>query len=243
MIELLIALFGGMYLCARFASDKSASKAFDRSVEKRDAWHTERQKQWESQVYDRALEEDLRNFIVEALSSKEIREKVWEEVNEAYMQMPSRRDEIYASSPDMMNLSNFHIFGYTGPIAYEDLSKKRRQEAVSDWIDETLDIMLARRGRIRSHPGKYCYCLTSLGPGEGKYSKSEWDKKFDFCVYIRDELRRHGVAARPVFNTGYAGSDDHGIAYDIDDVDKFRYKYGTIQWLPLTYFDDNLHYV
>lgn len=73
----------------------------------------------------------MRNFIVEAICDKELRLKVWEEVHSAYMQMPSRKDEIYASSPEKMDISNFHIFGYTGPVTYNQLSKKKKDEVWS----------------------------------------------------------------------------------------------------------------
>lgn len=103
--------------------------------------------------------------------------------------------------------------------------------------------MLAKRGKVRGGTAYSDCCLTGLGSGKGKYTKSEWDKEFDFWVYIQDELRRQSAEARLIFRTGYTGTSDPRVAYDVDDVDIFRYQYGYLTWLPLTYFDDNLQYV
>lgn len=245
MFEFFLALFGGAYYGAKIASDKAALKANNRASETRLEWHENRVCNWEKQVVDRVFEEDLRNLILSSLSSDEKHKEVWEAVRAAYMQMPSRQDEIYASSSDMMNISNFHIFGYTGPITYSQLPPQKRKATISNWINETLDIMLAQRGKIRSELISHYIesGLPGFTPGRGEYTKEEWDKKFDFWMYIRDELRRHDREARLIFHTGYAGTGGPGVAYDADDVDKFRYQYGELMWLPLTYFDDNLCYV
>lgn len=245
MFDFFVSLLGGAYYGTKIVSDKTGAKAYDRAARARSAWHEDRLCCWEAQVVDSTLEEDLRNTILLSLSSDEQRKKVWDEVHSAYMQMPSRREEIYALSPDLMNISNFHIFGYSGPISYGQLSTKQKQEAESNWLNETLDIMLAKRGKIRgSHISHYISSVVvGFGPGKGEYSKGEWDKKYDFWLYIQGELKRHGTDSRLIFRTGYAGTNNPGIAYDIEDVDMFRYQYGELAWLPLTFFDDNLKYI
>lgn len=245
MFEFFLALFGGAYYGTKMKSDKASAKAYDKASKERSDGHEARLCDWESKVVDRSLEDALRNFILLSVSSDEQRKTVWEAVHSAYMQMPSRKNEAYISSPEMMKVSNFHIFGFSGPITFEQLSKKQQQTATSNWLNETLDIMLAQNGKVRyevisHHINSF---LVGLGPGQDDYSKEEWNKKFDFWVYIQEELRRHGVNTRLIFRTGYAGTNGPGIAYDVSDVEAFRYQYGQLTWLPLTYFDDDLQYI
>ncbi len=227
MIELLIALFGGMYLCARIASDKSTSKAFDRSMEKRNAWYTERQEQWREQVTDRALEEDLSYFISDPANY----DKVWEEVHAAYQQMPSCKDFTQILLYEYMVAAQYGKSQYT---------KKQRENIAASNRRNALYIMLARRGKVRDGDTWGSSPVTYLHRGEGEHTRRAWDEEFDFWVYIRDELRRHEVNARLIFVEDWDVTEWRHQAYDVDDVEKFRYKSGAITWLPLTYFDDNL---
>lgn len=79
--------------------------------------------------------------------------------------------------------------------------------------------------------------------GDGQQSKKVWDETIEFWTYIRDELRRNGVNARLIFKTGLVGEEHYRTAYDVDDVEKFRYKAGQLTWLPLTYYDEKLRYM
>lgn len=120
---------------------------------------------------------------------------------------------------------------------------KKQQEmiAVSNRQD-ALDIMLARRGKVRYVNTCDGWHIKDLMPGHGESSKRAWDEAFDLWVYIRDELRRNGVPAKLIFQTGEI-EEFKRTAYDADDVEKFRYMSGSLTWLPLTNFDHNLNYV
>lgn len=107
---------------------------------------------------------------------------------------------------------------------------------------DALDIMLARRGKVRYINTCDGWHIKDLMPGHGESSKRAWDEAFDLWVYIRDELRRNGVPAKLIFQTGEI-EEFKRTAYDVDDVEKFRYMSGSLTWLPLTNFDHNLNYV
>lgn len=108
--------------------------------------------------------------------------------------------------------------------------------------DAALDIMLAKRGKVCKQGAIFeNNVLCSLPRGEGQCSKEEWDRNFEFWLYIRDELRRNSVNARLIFKPGLFGEDN--IAYDADNVKIFHYLAGRLTWLPLTCYNDNLTYM
>lgn len=216
---LLFLLFGGI-LSANVGADKSETKKAIREASQRLNWHKARLEEWRELVVDKALEEDLADFI----SDPENYEAVWAEIHDAYLQMPSRKSS-------------------TGIVLYatmlSGLTKKQREMIVDSNCQEALDIMLARRGKVRYVNTCDGWHVKDLMPGHGKSSKQMWDEAFDLWVYIRDELRRNGVPARLVFQTGEIEEFKRTV-YDADDVEQFRYKNGSLTWLPLTHFDDNL---
>lgn len=123
-----------------------------------------------------------------------------------------------------------------------NIPKKDRESIAAARREDALDIMLARRGKVRN-----CNTLggtiTLLDRGEGQHTKARWDETFEFWVYIRDELRRHGVDARLVSITGLFGDARYAAAYDVDNVKEFRYLAGRLAWLPQTEYDNDLKYI
>ena len=84
MFELLLGLFGSLYYGTKISSEKAALKAYDKSSKARLVWHDERLATWKNQVIDKALQEDLTDFIADPRKY----DKVWEEVQSVYQQLP-----------------------------------------------------------------------------------------------------------------------------------------------------------
>lgn len=121
--------------------------------------------------------------------------------------------------------------------AYSQMPSRQMDDVTYFDYNEALDILLARRGKVRDFNTWGNCDIVCLSPGEGQHTRNAWDRTFDFWIYIRDELRRHGVDARLIFTIGM---EPNRIAYDADDIEQFHYKHGCLTWLPLTYFDENL---
>lgn len=227
-MALILFLVLGSILFVRVGVDKGETKKANQESARRIGWHEERLMRWRELVSDIALEEDLSDFIRNPANY----EKVWEEVHDAYQQMPScRLFTRILLHPTMVKA----VYGthYT----------KKQQESMADSNrQEALDILLARRGKVRFVGTMPDWHIKHLMPGHGETSRREWDEAFDLYVYIRDELRRHGVPARLVFQTPET-QEFMRTTYDADDVGRFRYQAGTLTWLPLTYFDENLSHV
>lgn len=219
---ILFLLFGGI-LSANVGADRSEMKKAVREASQRLGWHKARLEAWRELVVDKALEEDLADFI----SNPENYEAVWAEIHDAYLQMPSRKSFVGIS------LYATRLSG---------LTKKQQEKIAASNRQEALDIMLARRGKVRYVNTCDGWHIKDLMPGHGKSSKQVWDEAFDLWVYIRDELRRNGAPARLVFQTGEIEEFKRTV-YDADDVGQFRYQNGSLVWLPVTNYDDNLKYV
>lgn len=230
MFEFFVALFGGVHYGGKILAENAEVKRFDKSSAERIAYHNQRLQLWKSQVSDRALEEDLKFFIADPRNY----EKVWEEVHAAYLQMSA-----YKSYTTIL-LHEPMVLRYYGKSAY---TKKQRENIANHWRDRALSIMLARRGKVCSLGVLDRTTADLLPKGDGEQSKKVWDETLEFWTYIRDELRRNGVAARLIFKTGLVGQEHQQTAYDVDDVEKFRYQAGQLTWLPLTYYDENLRYM
>ena len=216
---LLFLLFGGI-LSANVGADKSETKKAIREASQRLNWHKARLEEWRELVTDKALEEDLADFISDPANY----EAVWAEIHDAYLQMPSRK-------------SSVGIVLYATMLS--GLTKKQREMIAASNCQEALDIMLARRGKVRYVTACDGWHIKDLMPGHGSSSKQAWDEAFNLWVYIRDELCRNGVPARLVFQTGEI-EEFKRTAYDADDVEHFHYKNGSLVWLPVTNYDDNL---
>lgn len=202
-----------------YLSDKGAINESKRSIQRRLSWQEERRKAWQELVQDRALEEDLAYY-------PGTYDEILEEVRSALMQMPSfcecKKIELYEPARDR------YI-----PEQREDVANISR--------DMIADIRMAQRGKVCHWNTWGSGDIAVLISGQGRHTRMMWDRTFDFCVYIRDELRRHGVDARLIFLEGWE-SNYKRTAYDVDDVDKFHYKCGTLAWIQLTNFDENLKY-
>lgn len=227
MWEIFGALFGGAFLGTKIMHEKRIDAVVSANIENRMARHSAREQKWCNTVSDRALENDLISFIADEKNY----DAVWSEVKAAYQQMPSHQ------SYNVILLHDQMVKGY-GKNSY---TKSQRDNIVNNSRDSALNIMLARRGKVRCRHASGPCDVDYLKPGQGEDAKKIWDEKFEFWVYIRDELRAHGVDARLIFKTA-ALAEHQSKAYDADDVDKFRYRAGSLTWLPLTHFDDNLVY-
>lgn len=230
MFEFFVALFGGVHYGGKILAESAEVKGFDKSSRSRIVNHDLRLQEWKSKVYDRATEEDLKCLIADPRNY----EKVWEEVHEAYIQMPEHRSYTTILLHDSMVLQHYGKGTYT---------KKQRETIAKHGRDRALSIMLAKRGKVCSAGVLDRSTVDLLHNGDGQMSKKVWDETFEFWTYIRDELRRNGVDAQLIFKTGLFGSEDKQVAYDVDDVEKFRYKAGQLTWLPLTYYDENAQYI
>lgn len=228
-MDLILFIILGAVLFARIGMDKSASKSASRLSSHRIEWHKERIEDWRKLVSDRALEEDLANFIRDPQNYDE----VWNEVYGAYLQMPS-----YKSLAGIL-LYPSAVEQYCGKGKY---TKKQCESIAAANCQNALDIMLAKRGKVRYVNTCDGWHVKDLVSGEGVRSRRVWDEAFEFWVYIRDELRKHGVPARLIFKTG--GFQEHQqMAYDADDINEFHYQNGMLTWIQLTYFDEGLKYV
>lgn len=229
MFELFLALFGGAYYGAKIASDKAALKAHNMGIDAVIAWRKDRVEKWAAQVADHALQEDLAYFIADPQNYDE----VWKEVHDAYQQMPSHRGSTQILLYESMVST---LYGK------DRFTKKQRENIAAAFRDDALDIMLARRGKVRYINTTIYGLEKTISPGYGEHSRAEWDRTFDMWLYLRDELRRHGVNARAIFKTG-GSTENRQTAFDLEDVEKFRYEWGIFTWLPLTCFDENLRFV
>lgn len=227
MWEIFGALFGGAFLGTKIMHEKRIDAVATANIENRIARHNAREQKWRTAVSDRALENDLISFI----ANEKNYNAVWAEVKAAYLQMPSYQSH----NVILLHESMFNRYGISS------YTKAQRDNIIKNFRERALNIMLARRGKVRCHHASGPCDVDFLKPGYGEEAKKTWDKKYEFWLYVRNELRAHGVDARLIFKTA-ALAEHQSIAYDADDVDKFQYRAGSLTWLPLTYFDDNLVY-
>lgn len=230
MFEFFIALFGSLYYGDKISAERAEVKKFDKASEDRFLWHDQRQQAWKQQVCDRVLEENLKNFI----ANPQNYDKVWEEVQEAYQQMPSYR------SYTIILLHPYMVAQYYGRGKY---TKRQCENIAEHERRRALNIMLARRGKVRSHDTQSNSAIELLNKGDGQQSKKVWNELLELWTYVRNELRHNGVDAKLIFKTGLTGPEHLQTAYDVDDVEKFRYQAGQLTWLPLTFYDNDLQYV
>jgi len=230
MFEFFVGLFGGVHYGGKILAESAEVKRFDKSSAEMLAYHDQRLRLWTNQVSDRSMEEDLKLFIADPRNY----EKVWEEVHEAYLNMPT------CKSYTTILLHEPMVLRYYGRNAY---TKKQRENIAEHERSWALSIMLARRGKVTNTGVLDRSAVDLLHKGDGQQSKKVWDETVEFWTYIRDELRRNGVDARLIFKTGLVGGEHQRAAYDIDDIEKFRYQAGQLTWLPLTNYGESLQYM
>lgn len=230
MFEFFLALFGGIHYGRKIVADRSKAKIYESSYDEQRTRIEQRHTCWKIQVADRALEEDLGLFI----SDPRNYDAVWEEIRDAYLQMPIHRAYTTILIHEPM------VAQYYGKGTY---TKKERENIASYNRRRALDIMLARRGKVRYCDASSWSNIDMLDRGDGQHSKIVWDEIFELWIYIRNELHRNGVDARLIFKVGQCGDELRKPVYDADDVEKFRYKAGHLTWLPLTFYDENLQYM
>lgn len=214
MLDVFIALFGGAYSVGKILADKGDLKMDKLASNQRCELWTDRLHTWEAQVVDRAAQEDLWSFV-----SKH-RENAWAEVRDAGQKM--RFQKCYTSANE---------WAYDGVM---DKTKIGRKAYRRHRLEEPLDIMLAKRGKLRYEVA--LSAITHLDRGEGHGTRSEWDRVVEFWIYIRDELRNHGVDAQLLFECDQPTKK----YFDVDDIEQFRYQPGKLMWLPYSWVDCNL---
>ena len=208
MSDIFFALFGGVYTAGRILFEKReatvSKQRSDRQLERLNAW--------KAQVVDCALEENLRDYI------RDYREAAWLEVQDACKAMRFQKN--YGSADE---------WAYDGVL---NKTKNGRKLYHRHRFEEPLDIMLAKRGKVRSD--RYFLPLAHLYQGEGQRTKLEWDRTTEFWMYIRDELRRNGVEAQLIFDHGYIpGTMNHKYS-SIEDINTIRYQSGDLIWITDT---------
>lgn len=213
MLDIFIALFGGAYSAGKILAEKSELNGSKQTSER----HMSRLNAWRVQVVDRALEEDLRNYV----AKHENREFVWMEICGIYQRICPQKD--YISADD---------WALDGAL---DKTKSGRQWYKQHRFDEPLDIMLAKRGKLRSD--RASLPIAHLFSGDGQQTRADWDRTVSFWTCIRDELRRCGVDARLLFRCGNISNTAKRQYFDIDKVETFRYQHGDLVWLPDTPID------
>lgn len=210
MVEVFIALVGGICSAGKILADASE---LNNSKQISDCYMN-RLSVWKQQVVDRALEEDLRDYI----TKHENRESVWAEIREVYQKMCFQKN--YTSANDWV------LDGAA------DKTKAGRERYKHRRFDEPLDILLAKHGKLRND--KSSLSIAHLCCGEGQRTRADWDRTVEFWSYIRDELRKHGVDAQLLFQAGYTTGAMKAQYFDVDKVETFRYQHGNLVWLPDT---------
>lgn len=214
MLDVFIAFLGGTYHAGKLLADASDLKRDKLSSDRRCVIWTERLHAWEALVVDRAMQEDLLDFV-----SKH-REGAWLEVQKVCQE--TRFQKSYTSANE---------WAYDGALDKTKAGCKRYRR---HRLEEPLDIMLAKRGKLRWEVA--LSAITHLKRGEGQGTRYEWDRTVEFWVYIRDELRKNGIDAQLLFECEQPAKK----YFDINDVDKFRYQPGKLTWLPYSWVDSNL---
>lgn len=218
MFDFFIALFGGLWSAGAIFSEASVTRSNQKKFNRRRELFLSRRIAWEKQVVDRALQEDLWYYVVDH------KEEAWLAVQDAYKGM--RFQKSYSSMKE---------WEYDGVL---DKTKAGKELYRRHRFEEPRNIMLAKHGKLpallATNPVAY------LKQGEGQRTRLEWDRTVEFWTYIRDELRRQGVDARLLFRHQYSLQYPNPHYYDVDDIDKFRYQSGCLEWLPDTWVDSNL---
>lgn len=234
MALVIVIVVGLIWLFIRMAG-QGAQNAVIRSGKTRgEIWRT-RLDAWREQVVDKALEEDMTYYVCDFKNN----EAVWGVVQGAYRQMPPHKQ-----------YESYFDWSTDGVL---DKSKAGRAAYTKRVCLDSLDIILAQHGKLRYAVADGT--IAALNSGEGQRTRLEWDRTLEFWIYIRDELRRHGVNARLLFtytghydirvtsgvNRGQTIQGSRDEYCDVDDVDKFRYRRGSLVWLPQTWVDDDLN--
>jgi hypothetical protein len=222
-MALIIGVMLALILLFKFAGDKAGSASYEQKFKRHMETKEERMAKWKAEACDPALEEDLSYFIRDPYKYKE----VWGEVSDAYSHMPLHKG---ISSIPLNMITAEKYYGKSVP-------KKRREEHVEENRKEVLHIMLARRGKVMKQYTDTDLLLDGFGSGIGEHTKRDWEKKYEFWMYIYDELLRHGVHARLLFIV-YDSERKTYVAYDYKDVPK--YSPGHIKWFQQTTYSDDL---
>lgn len=214
MFEFFIALFGGTYSVSKLLSEKSLHDSMQRMDDVRCAMWTQRLREWEAQVTDCALQEDLWNYVVRN------RDDAWREVQDAFESM--QHQKTYQSAI---------AWAYDGST---DRTKAGKKLYLSHRFKRPTDVMLAKHGKLRREAATSP--VAYLDRGEGQRSCQKWDSEVEFWLYIRNELRRNGVDAKLLFESRYPSKQ----CFDAEDTKKFRYQPGKLVWLPCTWLNADL---
>lgn len=214
MFEFFIAFFGGIFSAGKLLSEKEEQSINKRASDIRCEQWTQRLHAWERQVVDRPMQENMWNYV----SSH--REDAWREVQSAYSSM--RHQKNYASANE---------WAYDGVL---DKTKAGKKLYRHHRIERPTDIMLAKQGKLRHEIATST--IAYLSRGEGENSKRKWDSEVEFWIYIRDELRGHGVDARLLFECECQPKK----YFDVENIAEFRYQAGKLVWLPCTWVNFDL---
>lgn len=213
-MELLIAVFGLLFYGIAIAGDKSKHREFSRRSEDRITWHNARRDAWTQKVYSAVTWHEAEEFIES--------QKQWVcLLAQAYIQLPSCRD---LTETQAMT------------IIYDRLkyNKKNNRE-----YRKCLMWIMSQRGSIVSPVDND---IVTFGASFTEREKLAWDMEYEFAMLILSEIRKVSPESRIIYEN-LEPLEWEKTVYDAErDIDKFRYKPGSLHWLHLTYFDDDLKY-
>ena len=184
MIDLFVALFGGLFWGDKYIKEKSEIKEVRQSNEANQEIDNQYEKEWLEKVTDKELEMKLEAFIFDVSNY----DAVWKEISEAYREMPwETRDCICLTTDAVKNR-------YKGRFTLKQCDNIAAHNRV-----EALRIMLAKRGklpRLDAQLGIQASTWSSLPElTERQYSEEETK----FMLWITEQLAKHGVEERLFF--------------------------------------------
>lgn len=206
MLEFLIALFGGLKYFAEKAEFEEAQSDYERRAKA----HYRREEVWLAKVIDKNLENQLEDFIYH----RENYDAVWQEVSEAFAEMPWNKDRtrMYFSPDDVAR--DFGVRKFT---------KKERENIAANHRQEALRIMMARRGKLCYYDAYWGIENTGyLAPTTLMMNQLN-ENTSRFILWINTQLKKHGIDEKVYIEV--AG----GSAYPVESSLQRQGKY---MWEP-----------
>lgn len=181
MIELFIALFGGLFFGGKILNEKSKTKKIEQNNQNATDIYLSRKNNFEERVLDRKLEADLEDMIYHM----DDYDMIWSEVSKAFNEMPWKKEDekFICLHPEMVDI----VFGKG------TCTKKQKEQIVSNHRTEVLRIMMANRGKLTQkdvNKGIYTpgQCAPTVRLGE------QWNtESANFVLWMNSKLKEHGI--------------------------------------------------
>lgn len=183
MFEFFIALFGSLFYGGKYIKEKNELKQIDTRHKCNQADDECRKIRWLSRVTDRKLEMELEALIYDISNY----ETVWQEVSEAYRDMPWETEDFICLTPEIVDIA--YGKGTYTKTQKENIARNNRLKA--------LRIMLARRGKLRAQDADAFGAIKSSWTGVPVSTEQEWSKQeTEFMLWITSQLAKHGINER-----------------------------------------------